>query len=153
MRLATLICIADGEVDGDVETFDISTAEGKMVAINAWKDRIRKHWDTDSEHEVASRIEDGVIGDYSYTHDGYSFQLFWNELNGRRIRCVMSMGTITNYQDEYGHFKKISCIKEIRRITGEGLLEAKNFTEGSYLFLPSFQIEELAANGIRVNIV
>ncbi len=80
MKIATLICLTDGEVDGDVQTFDISTDEGKKKALLAWEQRIRNCWESDSTEEILSRIEDGVINEYSYVHNGYSFQLFFGDL-------------------------------------------------------------------------
>ena len=80
MKIATLVCLADGEVDGDVQPFDVSTEEGMKNALLAWEQRIRECWESDSEHEILSRIEDGVINEYSYVHDGYSFQLFFGDL-------------------------------------------------------------------------
>lgn len=79
MKIATLVCITDGEVNGDVRTFDISTPEGRENAVSSWKERIREVYDTDSEHEVLARIEDGILNEYDY-HDGTdSFILFFGE--------------------------------------------------------------------------
>lgn len=90
MKIATLICIVDGDVDGDVETFCID--DGKEVAVQAWKDRIRSIWEADSEEEILARIEDGIIEDYSYDdRSGTKVQLFWNELGGSLIPCKMSI--------------------------------------------------------------
>ena len=81
MKVATLVCISDGEVDRDIENFDISTEEGLQKAITSWKVRIREHYDTDSEEEVLSRIEDGIINEYSYKMDGVSFELFFGKVD------------------------------------------------------------------------
>jgi hypothetical protein len=80
MKIAQLVCISDGEVDGDVRTFDISTEDGRAKAIIAWKDRIKETWEADSNEEMLSRIEEGIINDFSYSCDGNSFQLFWGNL-------------------------------------------------------------------------
>lgn len=80
MKVATLICMAEGKINGDVEVFNINQEEGLAKAIDAWKNRIREHWDGDSELEVHSRIEEGIINDYCYGWEDYSFQLFWTEV-------------------------------------------------------------------------
>jgi hypothetical protein len=80
MKIATLVCITEGEVNGDVTTFDISRNEGREKAIAEWKDRIRQVYDTDSEHEVLARIEDGIINEYDYHSGVDSFTLFFSEL-------------------------------------------------------------------------
>lgn len=80
MKIATLVCITEGEVNGDVQTFDISTTEGREKAISAWKERIREVYDTDSEHEVLARIEDGILNEYDYHNETDSFILFFGEM-------------------------------------------------------------------------
>lgn len=80
MKIATLVCITEGEINGDVTTFDISNSEGWNRAVENWKDRIKSVYDTDSEHEVLSRIEDGIMNEYSYVSGCDSFQLFFSEL-------------------------------------------------------------------------
>ena len=89
MKTAILICMTDGEIDGDVRVFDISI--GNENAISAWKERIRQNWDFESEEEVLSRIEDGIINDYNYSHNGYSFALYWSELEKRNENEVFSL--------------------------------------------------------------
>ena len=80
MNIATLVCITEGEVNGDVTTFDISSNEGREKAIAEWKHRIRQVYDTDSEHEVLARIEEGIINEYYYYNEIDSFILFFSEL-------------------------------------------------------------------------
>lgn len=151
MRIATLICIADGEVDGDVECFDISTPKGIEVAANAWKARIKYHWDADSEEEVLSRIEDGIINGHSYKSGEYSFDLFFGNLKGVLIKCDMEfIRTKNNFKYEDNQFNKIACIKVIREVTGASLGEAKKFTEGSDMFILDHQIKELHDKGVYV---
>lgn len=80
MKLATLVCLCDGQVNGDVENFDISTEEGKQKAIDAWTERIKDCYCFESEANILSRIEEGIREDYSYVGGEFSFQLFWNDL-------------------------------------------------------------------------
>lgn len=150
MKIATLICIVEGEIDGDVESFNID--EGKEIAIQAWKDRIRSIWDSDSEEEILSRIEDGIIEDYSYDdHSGTRVQLFWSELGGSLIPCEMFFQhTLPQFKDDEGKFRKIPCIKVFREVTGADLLSAKLFTEGTITQLTQSQISQLSENGIYV---
>lgn len=75
MKIATLVCITEGEVNGDVQTFDISTTEGREKAISAWKERIREVYDTDSEHKVLA----GILNEYDYHDETDSFILFFGE--------------------------------------------------------------------------
>lgn len=150
MKIATLICIVDGEVDGDVETFNID--EGNEIAVQAWKDRIRSIWDGDSEEEILSRIEDGIIEDYSYDdHSGTKVQLFWGDLGGSLIYCQMSFQhTLPQFKDDDGRFRKIGCIKVFREVTDADLLSAKLFTEGIITQLTPSQISQLSKKGIYV---
>lgn len=76
MKIATLVCITEGEVNGDVQTFDISTTEGREKAISAWKERIREVYGTDSEHEVLA----GILNEYDYHNETDSFILFFGEM-------------------------------------------------------------------------
>lgn len=80
MKIATLVCISEYEIDGGVRTFDVSTSEGMTKAIDAWKERIREVYDTDSEHEGLARIEDGIINKYAYYDGPLSFVLFFGEM-------------------------------------------------------------------------
>lgn len=151
MKIATLVCLTEGEVDGDVETFDVSNPKGLDIAIDAWKQRIRDNWDGDSEEEILSRIEDGIIQDYSYKSGPYSFQLFWSELNGTRSQYIMEYGkTFPNFKYDTGEFHKIACIRIIREITGAGLKEAKDFTEGCSLKIHDIYVNDLETKGVYV---
>lgn len=76
MKIATLVCITEGEVNGDVQTFDISTTEGREKAISAWKERIREVYDTDSEHAILA----GILNEYDYHNGTDSFILFFGEM-------------------------------------------------------------------------
>ena len=159
MKLATLICLSAGEVDGEVETFNIDTSEGKEMAINAWKSRIRETWESESETEIFSRIEEGIINDYSYVdrNNDYSFQLFWNELIGpseitHEVKMDLS-STKPNFEYSDGVFNKIGCIRVIREVTGASLSDAKKFTEGHFLFLRLDHIKTLESKGVFVKVV
>lgn len=150
MKIATLICIVDGEVDGDVETFNID--DGKEIAVQAWKYRIRSIWEADSEEEILARIEDGIIEDYSYNdRSGTKVQLFWGDLGGSLIYCEMSFQhTLPQFKDDDGKFRKLPCIKVFREVTGADLLSAKLFTEGTITTLTPSQISQLSEKGIYV---
>lgn len=82
MKIATLICIWDGEVNGDVRPFNVDTPEGRERAIEAWKDCIREAYESDSEDEVLSKIEEGIINDFCWKDNGdmNSYSLYWGNL-------------------------------------------------------------------------
>lgn len=79
MKLAILVCIWDGEVYDDVVPFIVDTPEGMEIAIQAWKDRIKEAYESDSEEEVLSKIEEGINNDYCWKDNGgmNSYSLFW----------------------------------------------------------------------------
>lgn len=82
MKIATLVCLSEGEIIGDIQTFNVDTPDGREKAIEAWKDRIKDAYEEDSDEEVLSRIEDGIICDFEYYDNRMDncYSLYWGNM-------------------------------------------------------------------------
>lgn len=93
MRIATLIQITEGEINGDVQTFDISSTEGMAKASETFSDLCRSELEQveifengDYRHltpdEIQEKLSEAIDSDYELDTNGVYIVLHWSELIG-----------------------------------------------------------------------
>jgi len=91
MRIATLIQITEGEINGDVQTFDISSPEGMENASEAFSELCRSELaqveifeNGDYRHltpdEIQDKLSEATDSDYELDTNGIYIVLHWSEL-------------------------------------------------------------------------
>lgn len=91
MKIATLVHITDDEINGDLETFNVSTSEGMQKAHSAFSDRVlselyqvkvfrKGEYVKLTSDEIREELSDAFDAEYEFDNHGQYIALFFSEL-------------------------------------------------------------------------
>lgn len=91
MKIATLIQITEGEINGDVQTFNISAPEGMTKAVDEFSDLCRSELSQVeifengdyrylTPDEIQFKLSEAIDSDYELDTNGIYIVLHWSDL-------------------------------------------------------------------------